>query len=563
MGIPRLSPRMLRTVATAWLLVLASCRTVAPTDVAADVGDSIECASNICQSEAIALREARRWAVRAGKERSHRGSTRAWLRCATEAYLALRSPDADITIPAAALTTRCTDEFLSRALDRQPKGWSEGSTRVGDVQLDVQFRQLSSYLQPPLHLVLARNVPVTAHGGERHTRPGFGVPVAILTPRCVDTPLCQLLPPEGIFRNATIWIEIESDRTDALPRLVLADPLVLGALTIGEHSFPLAIDTSAAYVAGARTSKLGRLAIWGLLGGNEVGRRAGLYLLEDYDPNKRPLVMIHGLGSSPLIWLGLSNAVWAEPHLRSRYQVWHVVYQTNAPLLVTRRRVQSYLDDAWHVLDPEGDDPARSGMVLVGHSLGGVVARMLCVDSGDVLWDAAFVVPPDSLQADADDRKVIEETFRFTAYPGVGRAIFIAAPHRGSPSAVRWFGRLAQVLIGRRTPEITALRRIARDNPENIRPELSGLYQRGMVNSISTLQHAQPVRLAGEKLMPAAGIPYHTIAGSLPRHPSTDGAVPLDSALLAGAASTLVLPSGHNLHESPEALAEVLRILRE
>ena len=100
--------------------------------------------------------------------------------------------------------------------------------------------------------------------------------------------------------------------------------------------------------------------------------------------------MIHGLGSSPLIWQRLSNAVWAASHLRSRYQVWHVVYQTNAPLLVTRRRVQIYLDDAWRVLDPEGDDPARSGMVLVGHSLGGVVARMLCVDSGDVLWDAAF-----------------------------------------------------------------------------------------------------------------------------------------------------------------------------
>ena len=79
---------------------------------------------------------------------------------------------------------------------------------------------------------------------------------------------------------------------------------------------PLAIDTSAAYVAGARTSKLGRLGIWGLLGGDEVGRRAGLYLLEDYDPSKRPLVMIHGLGSSPLIWQRLSNAVWAAPHLR-------------------------------------------------------------------------------------------------------------------------------------------------------------------------------------------------------------------------------------------------------
>ena len=311
--------------------------------------------------------------------------------------------------------------------------------RLGDVRLEVQFRQLSSYLQPPLSLVLARNIPATAHGGERHARPGFGVPVAVLTPRCADAPMCQLLPPEGIFRNATAWIEIEPDRADAIPRLVLADPLVLDALAIGDHRLPLAIDTSAAYVAGARTSKLGRLGIWGLLGGDEVGRRAGLYLLEDYDPKKRPLVMIHRLGSSPLIWLHLSNAVWAASDLRARYQVWHVVYQTNAPLLVTRRRVQTYLDDAWRVLDPEGDDPARSGMVLVGHSLGGVVARMLCVDSGDVLWNAAFTTPPGELQADADDLQVINETFHFAAYPGVAgpfsspRRIAVArAPCAGS-----------------------------------------------------------------------------------------------------------------------------------
>jgi pimeloyl-ACP methyl ester carboxylesterase len=460
------------------------------------------------------------------------------------------------------LATRCTEEFLARALTQRRGGWTQGRTVVGGVELEVEYRHISPYLQPPLQMELARDVSMAAYHGERYAKPGFGVPMAILTPRCKDAPLCGLVPPEGVFRGATAWIEV-APNPGGVPKLVLADPLAIDAILVGGRRLPLAIDTSAAWARGAKTSKLHRLAIWGLLGGHEVGRRSGVYLLEDYDPNKRPVIMIHGLGSSPLMWARLSNALWGDPYLRSRFQVWHVVYQTNAPLLVTRRRVQGYLDDAWRVLDPDGDDPAHSGMVLVGHSLGGVVSRMLCVDSGDTLLNAAFVKPPEAWQADASDRAAVEEIFRFSHYPGVTRAIFIAAPHRGSPRATNWFGRLVRVVVGRRAPEIRSLRRLARSDPEAIQPSLRRLYQRGAVNSISTLQSAQPVRAAGEALMPVVGVPYHTIAGSLPHHhPETDGVVPLSSAALEGAASTLVLPYGHDVYDSPEAVAEVLRILR-
>jgi hypothetical protein len=233
------------------------------------------------------------------------------------------------------------------------------------------------------------------------------------------------------------------------------------------------------------------------------------------------------------------------------------------PLLVTRRPVQNCLEDPRRVLDPDGNDPAHSGMVSVGHSLGGVVSRMLCVDSGDTLLNAAFVKPPEAWRVDASDRVAVEEVFRFSHYPGVTQAIFMAAPHRGSPRATNWFGRLMRVVVGRRAPEIRSLRRLARSDPEAIQPSLRRLYKRGAVNSISTLQSTQPVRAAGEALMPVVGIPYHTIAGSLPRrHPESDGVVPLSSAVLEGATSTLVLPYGHDVYDTPEAVAEILRILR-
>jgi pimeloyl-ACP methyl ester carboxylesterase len=537
-------------LATMWLVACA----IAPTPDAAC--DAMACGID----DSSPLDTARTQARRAAQFEDRRARL-AWLGCASAAWIAMDDPAT--TREAAVLATRCTDSLLGELLAERRDDWVAGPTDVGGIELDVEFRGLSPYLSGPLTVTRARDVSVRLQEGPRTQHAGFGVPVSVISRRCNDRAICEFLPPEGVFRDATAWIEAPL-APGARPTLVIANALAAPTLAVGGRSIVLAYDTSAAFAQGSVTSKLPRLAVWGLLGGDEVGRRAGVYLLEDYDPRKRPLVMIHGLGSSPLTWARLSDAIWAAPDLRTRFQVWHVVYQTNAPTLVERRRVKMYLDEAWGVLDPEGDDPARRGTVLIGHSLGGVIARLLCVNSGDVLWNAAFTVPPQQVHADPADVASVVDTFRFGPYPGVTDAIFIATPHRGSPSATRWFGRLARVLVGRRTPELQALKQVADADPAAVRPELLAFYQQARLNSISTLQVAQPVRAAGEKLMPVEGIVYHTIAGSQPgQMPPGDGVVPLESALLPGSASTLVIDSGHNVHMHPQAIAEVLRILRE
>ncbi|MET0656267.1 MAG: alpha/beta hydrolase [Pseudoxanthomonas sp.] len=522
-----------------------------------------EACSPTPQQGARLLQEARLWEQRAMHEDNVPAAMRAWSRCAANAWLAMGTTQAATGKEAAILSTQCADRFLVLAL-QQSHEWSAGPMRIDGVEIEVEFRGLSTNLGGPLMLTRAQDVPMDMLDGQRYAGPGFGVPLALLAPRCADRATCRLFPPEGIFRWATAWIENDPSRGKDSARLVIADPVQTGPLSVGGRRYALALDTSAFLAHGAGTSKLKRLGIWGLLGGDEVGKRAGVYLLEDYDPAKRPLVMIHGLGSSPLAWAKLSNAVWGDPRLRQRFQIWHVVYQTNAPLLVTRRRVKGYLDEAWRLLDVEGDDDARNGMVLVGHSLGGVVSRMLCVDSGEVLWNAAFTVPLQALEGSGDDLQVVDGVFHFEHYPGVSRAIFLAAPHRGSPGADAWFGRLMRTLVGRRASEMQSLKRIARDNPLAVREELRAAYQQADLNSITTLQASQPVRRAGETLMPAAGISYHVISGVLPhRFPETDGAVPLASTLLSGAESTLQVASGHDLYNNDEAIDEVLRILRE
>lgn len=484
---------------------------------------------------------------------------------AADAYRALAiTTDEAGTEAAIAQANRAGENALDRLLRLHPVDWREGALRVEGVDLQVEFRQLPPTLRPPLRLRLARDVPMDAFDGQRHRRPGFGIALAALSTREAGSPATQLQPQSGAFLNVTAWFEADARSPHALPHLVLADPHALGAIDIGPHRLPLAFDSSAAYAWAMGVSRLERRGLWALLGGKEIARRAGLYLLEDFDPRKCPLVMIHGLGSHPLIWSRVSNAVWGEPDLRARFQIWQVVYRTDVPLLVARLHIQDFLDQAWSQLDPIGEAKPRANAVLIGHSLGGVVARLLCADSGDALWNAAFRVPHALLDADDDDLALVDRIFHFARYPGIARAIFLAAPHRGSPSAATVLGRLTGDLVGRRTREVHALRRIALRNPHAIQQELLPLFLEGWINSITTLQAAQPVRRAAESLMPPPAFPYHTIAGvQRGRGSPSDGVVPLTSAMLPGAASSLIVESGHRVHERPAAVAEIVRILRE
>lgn len=495
-------------------------------------------------------------------QRAPRASTRQastlWLECSRLAYAALQA-DSDVA-RSLTLANTCTDAWLVAALQDQ-RAWRAGRERIHGRTVQVEFRGLSAYLDKSVRVVRAADVSMRIYGGTRYTRAGLGIPVVVVSPRCRDRPMCKLLPFSGVFRPATAWIEPDA-QADA--RLVIADPLHATTATIGSTQVPLAEDTSAAYAHVMGSSPIGRLGLFGLIGGGEVARRAGVYLMEDYDPDKRPLIMVHGLGSSPLSWSGMANAIWGDAELRRHFQIWYLVYSTDDPLFVARRRISGYLDAAWAIVDPDGNDPARHGAVLIGHSMGGVLSRLLSVETGDTLWSTAFSVRPEAMPGDAGDVAAVASLLVFSPYPGVSRAIFLAAPHHGSPLADRWYARLVKGLAGEPPPEIQAIRRIAREHPEVVRIELRSSYQQGRITSISTLQAAQPVRRASERLLPVAGIAYHTIAGRLPmRMPEGDGVVPLTSAMLPGASSTLVVESGHDIYAHPEAIAEVVRILRE
>lgn len=520
------------------------------------------CSSLSRQPKNDALNEARHlWRDTAETQRQDIAA-RNWVRCAAVAYHASESGSEDQQTEAQNLANNCTHALLGYLLDIKPGPWGSQSLHVLDQPLRVTFRDLPDSLDDgPVALARADEVTIPPVMGEHYAKPGYGVPMVGWQPRCHDQPICMLYPPEGLTRTLTAWVE---PGDDGVPQLVVSGMRKHPDITIGQRSVTLASDPSATLAALYDRSHINRLALWNLIGGRQFALREGLYLLDDYDPDKTPVIMVHGLGRSPMVWAKLTNLIDGDPSLHARYQIWHVVYPTNTPQLLNRLIVQRSLDQAWHILDPDGTAPAHQEVTLIGHSMGGVISRLMVSDSGDVIWKAAFDIPSEQLHGTPSDLAIVDSVFRFHPYPGVTRTIFLAAPHLGSPYVDSLIGQVALRVVHAHAPELDALVRVAAENRAHENPLLAQDYERYGLSSISTLRDAQPVSHAAQSLMPVTGVRYYTFAGDLPgTNPPGDGFVPLKSALIPGAISTTIVKDGHQLYLNDEVLAKILEILRQ
>ena len=289
-------------------------------------------------------------------------------------------------------------------------------------------------------------------------------------------------------------------------------------------------------------------------------REPHVYLLEPYDSTRRVVVMLHGLGSSPDVWQPLVTALESDAELRRHYQIWHVFYPTNVPIPENLRTIRQALLDTFAALDSSGAVP---GVTLVGHSMGGVIARLLVVESGDALWDEFFGRP-----LNVEERvqfSVLAPYLDLEPLRQVEEAIFLAAPHRGAPMAHDWRGRTASFVV--RLPVSTARTLSSIANAVATDTPLRADALRRRRNSITTLSDRDDYLRATADLPVAPGVIYHSIIArrdpSAPLALASDGVVPYTSAHLDGAESELVVESRHSVYDAPEAIAEVRRILTE
>jgi pimeloyl-ACP methyl ester carboxylesterase len=341
----------------------------------------------------------------------------------------------------------------------------------------------------------------------------------------------------------------------------LYDPTITSEIAIGEQTVPLETDltTPLAFMLG-RTSQPSGLLRMVKSEENEGG--PGLYLLKPYQPGKIPVVFVHGLMSTPYTWIPMFSDLMGDPEIARRCQFWFFAYRTGNPIMISALRLRKALLEAREEFDPEGKDPAFNRMVLVGHSMGGLLAKTLVERSGDRLWRALFKRPFGELPLSGETRRQLKETLFFEPLTFVRRIIFIATPHRGSRVAMSALGALGASLI--RLPEKLA------ELPRSLAGALGegdlrvpGSFMRSMT-SITGLRMDNPVILTLAELPFENGVPYHSIIGNraaadIPG--GTDGVVPYSSSHLEGAVSEKIVKSDHGVQTRPSAIREVRRIL--
>lgn len=400
---------------------------------------------------------------------------------------------------------------------------------------------------------------------DRKLRSGHGAPLIAIRSNQNATPIEKFHPLEGIIRPLTAVAELQKRRTSApVLHIRLLSPLQHEFVTTAGRQKPLAADFSAAWAAlQARTRSMTRHRTTDLLKG-KPSLQPQLYLMEPYAPNKEPVIMIHGLLSSPQVWTKLSNEFWGDAALRQRYQVWHYLYNTSAPALYSGRLLREQLRTLRPLLDPSGNDPAMQKTTVIAHSMGGLVTRGLITDPGMAFWDAGFNQPLDSLDLSEDDRTALKKAFMWQPEPHVKRVIFLAVPHRGSDTADSRLGKLGRLIVKPPNAFAAFYDRISKRNPKAFTAQYQALG-RGRLDSVGALSPQQPTLKILADLPLGHPVRMHSVIGnenaSTPLKQSTDGLVPYWSSHLDEAVSEKVIHTDHRLINHPQTHAEIRRIL--
>ncbi len=392
-------------------------------------------------------------------------------------------------------------------------------------------------------------------GLEHHRLDGIGLPLVGIRDNKGREPVEKWYPPEAITRAVTAVV-VPGSMKDGVRQVEirLYDRLNTESIAVAGKRQTLAADFTVPWTTLLeRTRPLATSGITAMLRRNS-GREAGFALMENYDPHRTPIILIHGLFSTPLAWAELTNELWADPAVRQRYQIWHYLYPTNSPALYSARVMRGQLDELRHFLDPGGNDPAMQRSVVIAHSNGGLLAKSLAVDPRDAFWDAVFTRPLDDLNLTSQERATLREAFYWKPRGKVDRVIFCSVPFRGSNWAKSWLGRFGQRLVAPDNRFQDFFRTVEKKNPGMLRADYQGLTK-AKLTSVGALTPRQRSIEIFDRLPLTPGTSAHVITGS------RDLFVAPSSSSLPWAESSLEVPAGHGSYHHPKAIAEIRRIL--
>jgi triacylglycerol esterase/lipase EstA (alpha/beta hydrolase family) len=375
-----------------------------------------------------------------------------------------------------------------------------------------------------------------------------GVGGALVGVRKVDPPE-KFAPRRGITAPVTATLNFSGKNAT----LALRRPAKQLTATVGGKVRPLAANFSAPLSYYPPPASLMFAGFLGGLKDSNYPAPTGLYLLQPYDPDRIPLVFVHGLFSTPFDWVKTINGLQADPEIRKHYQFWIFAYPTGNPILYSAMRLREELAKADQAY------PNHKPYVVVGHSMGGMLTHDQVVSVNEGMWEKALGPVADKIFKDNSKDSLIVRSTTFHANPRIKRVVFICTPHRGSDLASNPIGKIGISLITL-PARLTAVMVDSLTGADLA--QLTGSSKR-LPNSITGLKPTSPA-LPVINSVPI-GIPYHSIIGDRGKGDSpnsTDGVVAYWSSHLNGAQSECIVPGPHGSCQLPQTIAELDRILR-
>jgi pimeloyl-ACP methyl ester carboxylesterase len=382
------------------------------------------------------------------------------------------------------------------------------------------------------------------------TRSGLGGPVVgVHHSAPAGSPPPRLEPPKGFRIPMTALVDFGETNRNSAATIRLLDPNRIGSVDLYHRDYPLSSDYTAALASYGRINE-NWVGLMNMIRGEHMRSGAGLLLLRPYDPQRIPVIFVHGLLSSAYVWRNVVNSLAADPRIRRNYQFWAFSYSTGNPIAYS---AVLFRDDLAYARAQYG----FRRVILIGHSMGGILSRLQATNSRRVIWDEVFGAKADRFNAELPEDSVIKRALIVQANPAIKRIIFVATPHRGSALASGGIGALGARLIRLPFKVVSAIPHavfaaLPNSDPRKLRPP----------TSISGLSPKNPVLLAMNKLPIEA--PHNSIIGDRGRGDtpnSSDGVVPYWSSHLDSAQSELIVPTDHGAMKSPKAVAEIRRIL--
>jgi len=395
---------------------------------------------------------------------------------------------------------------------------------------------------------------------------GLGAPlVAHRALEGTSDPLARFRAGRDLYVPVTAFLRLDGKLADLEHGLVgtleLHSSFDPPRVDVAGKSVPLESDFSTTLGLALDRSSLWNFSSRGFFQGDEAGAENRLFLGRPYRPGLVPVVFVHGTASNPAYWAEMFNMLQAEPEIRERMQFWFFQYSTGVPIALSAKSLRDELREVITTLDPAGTDEALRHMVVIGHSQGGLLTKLMAVDSDESWVTDLFQTPLDQLGLSAAQVQLLRSAIVFDPVPEVERLVFVCTPHGGSFLADRRFSSWIAKMIAL-PREVTDIGERLLANEKALPKELEARIP----TSLDNMKASNPFLKLLERSPIAPGVKAHSIIAigdADPAHPekADDGVVAYSSAHIEGVESEFLVETGHSCQADPRAIREVRRIL--